>query len=475
MATTRKLLDAIHVFSQFFDQVEQAIAIVGVDGRFLYFNPKMYSIDITDEEAIGQHVLERWPYLSDETSTMMRSVNKGEKFFSNHQVYYTRTGQVMDYLHTTLPIYDEASQIIGAIEIGRNIDSLKHLSDQVLELSERLYAQGKEKQVPDAKEIITRSSGMLRIIGELDRYAVQDIPLLIYGETGTGKELFVQRAHRKSLRAGKPLITLNCAAIPGTLMEGILFGTKKGAFTGSENRKGIFDIADCGTIFLDELNSMPIDIQAKLLRVLQDGEIMKLGENVSTKVNVRVITAMNEPPEQAIKLRHLRQDLYYRISVGYINIPSLRERPEDIVPLAEHFLRKYVREINSRVSAIAPQARRELETFDWPGNVRMLENVIRRSVLLEDPDHTELCKIHYQLAEFQSSHNNQQDDNQERQASRSDADSSLADRVDDYERNLIQQALQRTGGNIKQTALLLHTPRPTLQRKIKLYHLQQFE
>ncbi len=173
------------------------------------------------------------------------------------------------------------------------------------------------------------------------KVAPTDANVLIYGETGTGKELFVQAIHEASKRKNKPFIAQNCAALPESLLESLLFGTTKGSYTGAIERAGLFELVDGGTLFLDELNSMPLDLQAKMLRVLEDGVIRRIGDNKTRKVDVRVITAMNQPPEICLKENKIRTDLYYRLNVFSLYIPPLRERTEDVLLLASYFLKEY--------------------------------------------------------------------------------------------------------------------------------------
>jgi arginine utilization regulatory protein len=485
-----QLNDYKRMFAQLFDYLEQPVAMVDTGGFFVYLNQKMADYDNRlPEDAVGMHVLEYWPYYTAETSTLLRAAKYGERFINHLECYAGADGKILDYLHSTLPIFDQDGRVLGAVDIGSGIDNITALTNQVLNLSEQLYARSDTETGQSPPEIITVNANMLRAIDALDLYARRDIPLLIYGETGTGKELFVQRAHQKSSRANKPMITLNCAAIPETLMEGMLFGTKKGAFTGSENRKGIFDIADGGTVFLDELNSMPLGLQAKLLRVLQEGEFMGLGSTVSKKVNVRVITAMNEPPVQAIRAGRLRQDLYYRISVGLICVPSLRERRDDIGVLGDYFVRKYSSEYNCHIDSISPKVKQIMESYDWPGNVRMLQNAIRRSLLLEAshqgarppvPPHLRkgmngysqsmLNIFHLEVDHLQPLQ--AEGETPGKQAANGDQALSLPEMMDAYERDLICAVLKKSNGNVLRAARLLQIPRSTLQHKIKNHRLE---
>lgn len=216
------------------------------------------------------------------------------------------------------------------------------------------------------------------------RAAALDLPVLLLGETGTGKELFARAIHSQGKRASKVYLAENCGAIPKNLVEGIFFGTEKGAFTQATTRMGLFELADGGTLLLDELNSMPLDLQAKLLRTLQEGTIRRVGGVKEIPINVRVIAAMNENPEQMILNGTLRRDLFYRLNVIRIEIPPLRKHKEDIPLYIEHFLRKYNHKYEKKYNTITADALNELQNREYPGNVRELENIIESAVAMSD-------------------------------------------------------------------------------------------
>ncbi|MFZ2636438.1 MAG: sigma 54-interacting transcriptional regulator [Rectinemataceae bacterium] len=230
-----------------------------------------------------------------------------------------------------------------------------------------------------------------RAIGEkldlVDRIAPTDASVLILGESGVGKELFAERLHRKSRRAEGPFVRVNCAALPETLLESELFGHVRGAFTDAvQDRKGRFETADKGTIFLDEIGEIPLRLQSKLLRVLQQKSFEKVGCSESTCVDVRVIAASNRDLEALVEKQEFRADLYYRLNVMPLHIPPLRERPEDIPVLAEHFLRRFCHETNKRISGFSEAASRLMQSYAWPGNVRELENAVERAVVMASGD-----------------------------------------------------------------------------------------
>ncbi|MEE9291289.1 MAG: sigma-54 dependent transcriptional regulator, partial [Acidobacteriota bacterium] len=237
--------------------------------------------------------------------------------------------------------------------------------------------------VSDRYGIVGSSPAIKDIFRVIDKVASSNATVLIQGETGTGKERVAEAIHRNSPRRDAPFVRMNCASLPDNLLESELFGHEKGAFTGADQiRIGRFELANDGTLFLDEVGNMSANTQAKVLRAIQNQEFERLGGSRTMKVDVRIIAATNINLEAAIKEGRFREDLYYRLNVVNIGVPSLRERAEDIVPLAEHFLKQFARELRRRVKSFSPDAVKRLQEYSWPGNVRELENSIERAVLM---------------------------------------------------------------------------------------------
>ena len=248
---------------------------------------------------------------------------------------------------------------------------------------QNLYLQQEIKSVHNFEEIVGRSPALAAVLDKVRRVAPTDATVLIYGETGTGKELIARAVHSASRRADKPLIKINCAALPAGLVESELFGHEKGAFTGAiVRRTGRFELADGGSIFLDEIGELPADTQAKLLRVLQEHEFDTVGGTVPKKVDVRVIAATNRDLLKAVREKTFREDLYYRLSVFPIQLPPLRDRAADVPLLAKFLLEKYAGRVGKRFEGIEPGTLARLAAYSWPGNVRELENVLERGVIL---------------------------------------------------------------------------------------------
>jgi DNA-binding NtrC family response regulator len=242
------------------------------------------------------------------------------------------------------------------------------------------------EDVSGERILISHSPAMRKVRALVERIADTDVPVLLLGESGTGKEVIAREVHARSNRRNRPFIKVNCAALPGELLESELFGHERGAFTGATAEKpGKFELADQGTIFLDEIGEMAIRLQAKLLQVLQDEEFFRVGGKKSVRVDSRVVVATNRDLEREIELGNFREDLFYRLNVVAIRLPALRERPEDVVPLTDHFLKKYGRQYMSGVAELPPEVLRAFTEYEWPGNVRELENMVRRLCVLKDP------------------------------------------------------------------------------------------
>jgi DNA-binding NtrC family response regulator len=304
---------------------------------------------------------------------------------------------------------------------------------------------------------VFQSPSVQTVVRTIERVAPSDVTILITGESGSGKEVIADLIHSLSSRAKNRIIKVNCAALPRELIESELFGSKKGAFTGSNSdREGLFRQAEGGTLFLDEISEMPIDTQSKLLRVLQDQEVRPVGGTSSYKTNCRIIAATNRKPEEAIKDGKLREDLFYRISAISVYLPPLRERRDDIIPLANSFLRRYAAQANRTLRGFTPQAVERLTSFEWPGNVRQLQNEIQRAVLLSEGPEVNVTDLSISDIKFIPTEGH-------------DTGFTLLEGV---ERNAIIQMLKETNGNKLETAKRLGIGRQTLYNKIKAYGIE---
>jgi len=309
-------------------------------------------------------------------------------------------------------------------------------------------------------QIISRSSQMQEIFKTIGKLANNDVPILIFGESGTGKELIANAIQEHSPRCDKPFIKLNCSSLSENLLESEIFGHEKGAFTGAlTQRAGRFELADGGTIFLDEINSMPLSLQVKLLRVLQHGEFERVGGEKTLKVDIRIISATNQNLQESIEKERFRKDLYYRLNVVRINIPPLRERQEDIEPLVNYFVKKYSPDYEI---VITDKSLNILRSYDWPGNVRELENVIQHSLVVSQSNVLDI--------------NSTQDiksKNIKIDTALNDTNMDFRSRVAAFEKKLIIEALCTEGWNKTKTANRLKIQRRLLYSKIAEYDIHE--
>ena len=325
--------------------------------------------------------------------------------------------------------------------------------------------------VPGRAALVGDSPAMQDVLRVIDRVADTPSTVLITGESGTGKELVATALHEGSSRRNKPLIRINCAAIPKDLMESELFGYERGAFTGAVTTKpGRFELADGGSLFLDEIGEVPVEMQVKLLRALQESEFERVGGIKTTHVDVRLVAATNRDLAEDIEAGRFRKDLYYRLAVVPIVLPPLRDRTEDIPTLVEHFLRKYNRRLNKQIDGVEPEALAALQAYAWPGNIRELENLVERVLLFADGPLIRLRDLPDSLrgaaaaTPFPSL------------GSAPPAETGLKElvraRSAELEKDLITRALEDTGGNVTRAAKLLQISRKSLQTKMKEFGLR---
>jgi arginine utilization regulatory protein len=464
------LSETVEMLQAILSAIDEGIHVVDADGITIFYNHVAAKLDgLTPEEVLGKPLLEVFPSLDRESSTLLRVIENGQPIYNKPQTYRNWKGMRVETVNTTLPVY-VGKRLVGAVEVAKDIGKLKELSEKLIDLQAQLGNAKRTKRteadgvVYSFEDIITQSPAMLQLIERAKRAARTSSPILIYGETGTGKELFVQSIHHASERSGRPFIAQNCAALPATLLESILFGTTKGSFTGADDRPGLFELANGGTLFLDEVNSMPLDLQAKLLRVLQDGQIRRIGSTQSVRVDVRVIAAVNEAPEELLRRGGLRTDLYYRINVVSFALPPLRDRREDVALLTRHFLDKYNRRFHMHVTGLEEAVAEVFQRYDWPGNVRELEHVIEAAMNMVEGPVIRMEHLPPHLTERAA---------KERPApplvlpaAAEDEVGSLPEVLQKTEEALISRAMEKTNGNVMRAAKLLGIPRQTLQYKL---------
>ncbi|HTZ48291.1 MAG TPA: sigma-54 dependent transcriptional regulator [Verrucomicrobiae bacterium] len=356
-------------------------------------------------------------------------------------------------------------------------DLVEQLRVAVREVTENLkwkkeagYLRRELRRLTGLDNIIGQSPKMKAIFDLIQTVAPQNSRVLITGESGTGKELVARAIHENSSRSDAPFITINCGAFPETLLESELFGYTKGAFTGAnENRRGLFQAAHGGTLFMDEIGNMNLAMQVKLYRVLQEGKVRPLGSTEEIDVDVRVIAATNKDLEKAIAAGEFRDDLFYRLSVIPLHVPALRDRREDIPLLARHFLESFRNSMGKKIDGITPEAMRRLESYDWPGNVRELENTIERAVALESGPDISLAVLPDRVAGAASIFGAVMGESQKAEIPAEGIDFEHV--VSDTERRYLQGALEKSGGVRTQAADLLKISYRSFRHYAKKHNL----
>ncbi|WP_221566691.1 sigma-54-dependent Fis family transcriptional regulator [Alkalihalobacillus sp. TS-13] len=453
-----------------FSSMREGVIIVNKDLRAFYMNDAATKMGFKMNAVIGRKIFEIFPDLSTENSTILKVFKTKQPIKERIQTFVTYQGVRKTTVTSTYPIL-RGGKVVGAFEIFSDISGLKDMSEKLQEISRKNlltnqmdFAEKKKKELLKDVSIIGKSRSIINVKEIIKTVANSPSPLLIYGETGTGKELIVQEIH---VNQKGPLVTQNCAAIPESLLESILFGTKKGGFTGAEDKAGLFEIANNGTLFLDEINSMPVTLQTKILRVLQEGKVRRIGDHKEITVNVRLISAMNVRPEELVISGEMRQDLYYRLNVLYLEIPPLRERKEDIPLLVDYFVKYFNHRLGKNIRSITPETMDYFMNHDWPGNVRELKNMIERAMNL-----TALDTIHLKDVQPHSILSMPKQEAQSNVSSKSRI--LLKEEVERFEADLIRKALKKTKGNISSAARELDIPQQTLDKKIKKYRLKDF-
>jgi len=449
------------------DSVEEGIQVVNKDGISVFYNQTFSFLEQMPPSAVlGKHLTEAYD-MTEEDSIQLKSMRSGEPVLNQYQVYRTQEGKEVSSVHSTYPIIIE-NQTWGIYSIAKDVTVLKNLVDLVYSPKAPSNSKDRKDSAPNPSpniQIIGHSKEVLKSKKLMEKASSSLSNVMLFGETGTGKELFAQHIHYQGLRRNGPFVGVNCAAIPETLLEGILFGTQRGAFTGATDRAGLFEQAESGTLFLDEINSMGLFLQAKLLRAVQERKLRRVGGNREVPVNCRIISSTNTNPIEAIKAGSLRSDLFYRLSVVYIEIPTLRERKDDLMELVQFFLLKYNHLLQKQVTEVDAEVWKAFYGYDWPGNVRELENIIEGALNVVEGSRLtaeELPDYFRNLTEGCT-------------ASPGDPEpaigGTLAEIMDNVEKRIIIQVLDKHNGNITLAAKELGLFRQGLQYRIRKHKI----
>lgn len=442
-----------------FDNIE----ISDEHGNMIFYDYADLSVfkllEVHPDKIIGHKVTSFYSNLTDETSTVMKVIKSGVAICNNEQELITINGNKVLAMNSTYPIF-ENNKAIGAIEFSKYFytKGCNHILDNYS--PHKIYR--KNNTIYTIENIITESQKMIEIKEKIARIAKNDSSVLIYGKTGTGKEIVAQSIHNLSERYNKPFISQNCGAIPSTLLESILFGTVKGSFTGASDVKGLFEQADGGTLFLDEINSLDISLQAKLLKAIEEKNIRRVGGDKNIQLDIRVISATNEPAEKLISERKMREDLFYRLGVVEINLPALSERKEDIKGIVKYYINLYNNNMSIEINDVHPEVLDCFYKYDWPGNVRELKNAIETAYNNATSAQITINDIPERIKRCNSSRGTD---------ITNDTVKCLKNSIEEYEKQIIIDELQKSNHNISEAARRLGISKQLLKYKINKHML----
>ena len=452
------------------ENLYDGVLLTDKDGKILIYNPAMEELEERkSDQMIGKYIWDAYEYSDPDKSEHMQVFNTGIPIINKYKAHAFNNGKPIYKSYSTLPVYKDG-EIIGVYSISKNESKLQSLLSETIELKRQfnqaletdpnLHTNGTRFHFSD---IIGSSEIMKQLIKEAEAISWLDNSILLVGDTGTGKEVFAQSIHNFGKRASKPFIGINCSAIPENLLESILFGSVRGAFTGALDSKGLFEEAGEGTIFLDELNSMPINMQTKLLRVLQERSVRRVGGKENYPLKCRIISAMNEDPYKLIQEGKLRQDLFYRIAGFNLYIPPLKERGMDILELAEYYMSKLNRKMNKNLLEISDNLKEIMFHYNWPGNIRELEHFIENIMVRTEESETYLSEenIPLYIKDLLLSDHITKDDKEVV------LNYNLQEKLDNLERDSIIITLDKNMWNVSKTAKQLGVTRQSLIYRMK--------
>lgn len=445
--------------------IKDGVHIVNAQGKSIVYNEAMAALEKTPrEDVIGKPFRKVFSHIPIEESTLAKALYERVSTMDKRQTYLNKNGKEVTTINSTVPIFNEEGDVIAAVELSRDITDMEKMSNKILDMHRETIAPKITKELNIKKyhfsNLIGKNEAFKEVIETARMAAKSTASVFIYGETGTGKELVAQSIHFDSNRMDKPFLAQNCAAIPETLLEGMLFGTSKGGFTGAVDREGLFEQATGGTLLLDEVNAMPYELQGKLLRVLQEDYLRRVGGSRDIPIDVRIIATVNEEPKALIEKGLLRKDLFYRLNIINLNIPPLRERKEDIPALVDEFIVKHNEGMGKEVWMVSESGLEKIMAHDFPGNVRELENMIISAVSLAGKEHV-LTDRHIKINSINLS------TNEKRSFSALDREEGLDWLMQSIETDLIKEAMLICSGNITKAAEKLRIKRQTLQHKLK--------
>lgn len=461
------------------DFYANTVIVVNNEGKIIYsniynnvFGEKQFSKAKCNN---GTNIVELFPDFNREEGDVFKICKSGGALvFKEGQVSKDYQGNWKAINSLKIPIIKD-EEVVGVIVLTQDVESLKKLCSKYKSKSAASPACCEDKASIGHCfcDIITKNPVMLSNIEKAKLIANNPSPVFIYGETGTGKEIYVSSIHYFSDRSEEPFLIQNSAALPETLFESILFGTTKGAFTGAVDKPGLFELAHKGTLFLDEINAMPVHLQAKLLRVIQDGVVRRVGDSTERKVDVRIIAAMNIDPITAINTGKLREDLFYRLNVVSLKLIPLRERREDIPLYIEYFIDMYNQKFKKRVSGVTNEIEDFFMTYNWPGNVREIQHAIEASVSIAGHGKISVYHLPAYLAEKIHTARDENSTDETGIAQPEKRTRPLRDTIENIERNIIIKTLGEVDGNVSQAADILDITRQSLHYKLNKYNINR--
>ncbi|MEL7563699.1 MAG: sigma 54-interacting transcriptional regulator [Dehalobacterium sp.] len=456
---------------QIIDHIYEGVQATDEKGRILFFNPEVAKCDGLTSAAIGKTEREvyadpNFNFFDIATKKVLRT---GKPILEQRYSYTNLHGKTTHLIYSCYPFIYKG-QIAGTYEIGRDVHQINRFINETLAVEKQINMENNKMKSDTCyflRNIIGESPQIKECVELAHKVSQYDMPVMIIGETGTGKEIFAQGIHNAGKTTRGCFVSVNCAALPESLLESILFGTAKGSFTGAVDTPGLFEQAENGSLFLDEINSMPLFLQGKLLRVLQEKKVRRIGGKEEIPVNCRIISASNEDinlDNSVKKNQGIRMDLLFRLSAATIYIPPLRKRKEDIPVLCQHFLRKSNRSKSIYLWDISPKLLDLFYHYDWPGNVRELENVLWNCVLYTEPQER-LLMVEHVPAHLRQKFSQQQEHLE------SMREVGLNDALNEFEKRMIIETILKLNSNISKAAETLKISRQNLYYKIERLHL----
>lgn len=461
---------------QIIENLYDGVLLTDREGKVVVYNHAMEELEKRKaQDMIGKYIWDAYEYSDKNRSEHMQVFNSGIPIINKYKAHAFNNGKPIYKSYSTFPI-EKNGEIIGVYSISKNETKLQALLSETIELKR----QFKRKSIDDNSinlngtrfvfaDIIGSSDIMIKLLKESEAISWLDNNILIIGDTGTGKEVLAQSIHNYGKRRKEPFIGINCSAIPENLLESILFGTVKGAYTGAVDSAGLLEEAGDGTLFLDELNSMPINMQAKLLRVLQEKSVRRVGGRSIYPIKCRVISAMNEDPYTLIEEGRLRQDLFYRIAGYNLYIPPLKDREEDIFELTEYYMSKNNMAMNKNVIYITDELKKLMKNYTWPGNIRELEHFVE-NIMVRTTDNDQYLRVDniprniLDVMQLNSEYSIDLGN---------DSNQTLQDQLDNMERKLIVNALNQNLWNVTKTAEYLGVTRQSLNYRMMKFNIKR--